>query len=186
MSFESRIGHYSVRLDIVDGKAKRLARVLAAASSPEDRVMATPLLLDVDLLRTAIQEEYAEVAACPMKGFHFHTGPLPRRSAWLSRRRASMPCLMPWSRVSPASAIPSPGATSIPARPSSIWAPAPGSTRSWRRQMVGPGGRVIGIDMTPAMLEKARHNATCLVWAMSSFARATSKSCPFQTPPPTS
>ena len=36
--------------------------------------MTTHVLLDVDVLRTAIQEEYAEVAACPMKGFHFHTG----------------------------------------------------------------------------------------------------------------
>src|SRR5687767_895770 len=36
--------------------------------------MTTTVLLDVDLLRAAIQEEYAEVAACPMKGFHFHTG----------------------------------------------------------------------------------------------------------------
>jgi arsenite methyltransferase len=36
--------------------------------------MTTAVLLDVDVLRTAIQEEYAEVAACPMKGFHFHTG----------------------------------------------------------------------------------------------------------------
>ena len=35
--------------------------------------------LDVDTLRQAIQEEYAEVAANPQKGFHFHTGrPLAR------------------------------------------------------------------------------------------------------------
>ena len=30
--------------------------------------------LDVNTLRQAIQEEYAEVAANPEKGFHFHTG----------------------------------------------------------------------------------------------------------------
>src|SRR6266540_4545145 len=36
--------------------------------------MATQTLLDIDELRWAIQEEYAEVAACPLKGFHFHTG----------------------------------------------------------------------------------------------------------------
>jgi arsenite methyltransferase len=34
---------------------------------------------DVDVLRDAIQEEYAEVATDPEKGFHFHTGrPLAR------------------------------------------------------------------------------------------------------------
>ena len=49
--------------------------------------MTTTVLLDIDVLRTAIQEEYAEVAACPMKGFHFHTGQVPRRSTWLSLRR---------------------------------------------------------------------------------------------------
>ena len=36
--------------------------------------MTSLVLFDVDVLRTAIQEEYAEVAVCPMKGFHFHTG----------------------------------------------------------------------------------------------------------------
>jgi hypothetical protein len=36
-------------------------------------------VLDVDTLRQAIQEEYAEVASHPEKGFHFHTGrPLAR------------------------------------------------------------------------------------------------------------
>src|SRR3712207_1403243 len=44
--------------------------------------------LDVDTLREAIQEEYAEVAANPHKGFHFHTGrPLARmleyQAEWL-------------------------------------------------------------------------------------------------------
>ena len=35
--------------------------------------------LDLEVLRKAIQEEYAEVAATPEKGFHFHTGrPLAR------------------------------------------------------------------------------------------------------------
>src|SRR5215213_11956462 len=36
--------------------------------------MSTPVQLDVDVLREAIREEYAEVASCPLKGFHFHTG----------------------------------------------------------------------------------------------------------------
>ena len=32
------------------------------------------LNLDLDELRRAIQEEYAEVALHPEQGFHFHTG----------------------------------------------------------------------------------------------------------------
>src|SRR5713226_6367333 len=41
--------------------------------------MATTFNLDTEKLRAAIQAEYAEVAATPDKGFHFHTGrPLAR------------------------------------------------------------------------------------------------------------
>src|SRR5436190_993737 len=42
-------------------------------------VLREQLALDVNTLRQAIQEEYAEVASHPEKGFHFHTGkPLAR------------------------------------------------------------------------------------------------------------
>ncbi len=36
--------------------------------------MATSVTLDLDELRSAIQDEYTEVAPCPWKGSHFHTG----------------------------------------------------------------------------------------------------------------
>src|SRR4051794_37678541 len=36
--------------------------------------VATTVTLDLDQLRSAIQDEYTEVASCPWKGFHFHTG----------------------------------------------------------------------------------------------------------------
>src|SRR2546428_8394823 len=32
------------------------------------------ITLDLNQLRSAVQEEYAEVAACPTKGYHFHVG----------------------------------------------------------------------------------------------------------------
>jgi len=58
--------------------------------------------LDVDTLRQAIQEEYAEVASHPQKGFHFHTGrPLALKLNTLtsgsraSPKRASSPSLVP-------------------------------------------------------------------------------------------
>jgi hypothetical protein len=38
-----------------------------------------PLAINLELLRAAIQEEYAIVACEPKRGFHFHTGrPLAR------------------------------------------------------------------------------------------------------------
>ncbi len=39
------------------------------------------------------------------------------------------------------------------------WARGPGSTASSRPRKVGPQGRVIGVDMTPEMVDKARENA---------------------------
>jgi arsenite methyltransferase len=123
--------------------------------------MTTSVQLDVDVLRTAIQEEYAEVAAYPMKGFHFHTG------RFLADRLG-----YPFDRVE---ALPDPVVESFA---------GVGNPFSWgdletgetvvdlgcgagfdtllAAQMVGPDGGVIGVDMTPAMLTKARRNADLL------------------------
>ena len=51
-------------------------------------IVPSPIDVDRDQLRQAIQAEYAEVALHPTKGFHFHTGrPLARllgyEDAWL-------------------------------------------------------------------------------------------------------
>jgi arsenite methyltransferase len=120
--------------------------------------MTTPVLLDVGVLRTAIQEEYTEVAACPMKGFHFHTG------RFLADRLG-----YPADRVD---ALPDPVVESFAGvgNPFSWGDLAPGEMvvdlgcgagfdTVLAAQMVGTDGRVIGVDMTPAMLQKARRNA---------------------------
>jgi SAM-dependent methyltransferase len=114
--------------------------------------------LDVEVLREAIQEEYAEVAANPHKGFHFHTGrPLARMLEYADE----------WLKDIPESSIESFAGTGNPFRL--------GELRSGERvvdvgcgagmdtliaaKKVGPEGRVIGVDMTPSMLEKARRAA---------------------------
>ena len=114
--------------------------------------------LDVDTLREAIQEEYAEVAANPEKGFHFHTGrPLARMLEYADE----------WLIGIPEHSIESFAGTG---NPFSL-----GELRSGERvvdvgcgagidsliaaKKVGPSGRVIGVDMTPSMLEKARDAA---------------------------
>src|SRR5215204_6047823 len=120
--------------------------------------MTTQTILDVELLRSAIQDEYAEVAACPMKGFHFHTG------RFLADRLG-----YPADRVD---ALPDPVVESFAgvANPFSWGDLAPGETvvdlgcgagfdTVLAAQMVGTEGWVIGVDMTPAMLQKARRNA---------------------------
>ena len=120
--------------------------------------MAIQQSLDTDLLRAAIQEEYAEVAASPLKGFHFHTG------RFLAARLG-----YPAERVDP---LPEPAVESFAGvgNPFSWGDLNPGETvvdlgsgagfdALLAAGMVGPDGRVIGVDMTPAMLEKARRNA---------------------------
>jgi arsenite methyltransferase len=114
--------------------------------------------LDVATLRAAIQEEYAEVASHPEKGFHFHTGrPLACMLEYADE----------WLIGIPESSIQSFAGTG---NPFSI-----GELRPGERVMdvgcgagidsliaakkVGPEGRVIGVDMTPSMLEKARQAA---------------------------
>jgi SAM-dependent methyltransferase len=114
--------------------------------------------LDTDQLRRAIQEEYAEVALAPEQGFHFHTGrPLARllgyEEAWLD-------------------AIPDGSLESFAGtgNPFSLGALQPGERvvdvgcgagldSLIAARMVGPEGQVIGVDMTAAMLEKARRSA---------------------------
>lgn len=114
--------------------------------------------LDVDGLREAIREEYAAVATHPEQGFHFHTGrPLARllgyRDEWLA-------------------GIPEPTIASLAGtgNPFSLGLPKPGEhvldvgcgagiDTLIASKMVGSTGQAIGVDMTPAMLDKARQSA---------------------------
>jgi arsenite methyltransferase len=121
-------------------------------------VVKEELALDVDTLRQAIQEEYAEVASHPQKGFHFHTGrPLARVLEYAEE----------WLEGIPESSIESFAGTG---NPFSLGKMRPGErvvdvgcgagTDSLiAAKKVGPDGRVIGVDMISSMLEKARHAA---------------------------
>lgn len=120
--------------------------------------MATQVDLDVGSLREAIRAEYAEVAEHPDKGFHFHTG---RKLA------ALLGYADEWLSGLPEAAI---GSFAGTGNPFSLGALRPGERivdigsgagldSLIAAKMVGPDGRVIGVDMTPAMLAKARRAA---------------------------
>ena len=114
--------------------------------------------LDLDTLRQAIQEEYALVAREPEHGFHFHTGrPL---AGLLGYEEA-------WLKGLPEPTIASFAGTG---NPFSLGVLRPGEQvvdvgsgggidSLIAARMVGPSGRVVGVDMTPAMLDMARTSA---------------------------
>ena len=114
--------------------------------------------LDIDELRDAIRTEYAHVAADPAQGFHFHTG---RRLAailgyderWFDR--------VPEESIASFAGTGNPfslGALAAGERVVDIGCGA-GIDSLIAACMVGESGEVIGVDMTPAMLERARASA---------------------------
>ena len=117
--------------------------------------------LDVQRLRTAIQDEYAEVATSPDKGFHFHTG---RRLAAMLGYDPSETASFPDAVIESFAGVGNPfvfgrlhaGETVVEVGSGA------GFDAVLAARQVGPTGRVIGVDMTPAMLEKARANGALL------------------------
>ena len=114
--------------------------------------------VDREVLREAIQEEYEAVACEPERGFHFHTGRslaeiLGYQSEWLDG--------LPEGSIESFAGTGNPfslGALAPGARVVDVGCGA-GIDSLIAARMVGPEGAVIGIDMTPSMLEKAQAGA---------------------------
>ena len=119
---------------------------------------ATPIDLDVEALRSAIREEYETVALDPARGFHFHTG---------RALTAIVGYEDEWLEGIPETAIESFAGTGNPFSLGTLESGARvvdvgsggGIDSLIAARMVGPEGGVIGVDMTPAMLERARRAA---------------------------
>lgn len=123
--------------------------------------MATELALDIGALREAIQGEYAEVAACPAKGYHFHVGrQLAARLGYPAERVADLPDAV----VESFAGVGNPFALGDlrPGEAVLDLGSGAGFDAILAAQQVGAAGRVIGVDMTPSMLAKARANAAAL------------------------
>lgn len=139
--------------------------------------MATALNLDATVLREAIQAEYTEVASQPTKGFHFHVGrPLARMLGY-----------------DPAETDPLPDAAiesfAGVGNPYIFGRLAPGETvvdigsgggfdSVLAARQVRPSGRVIGVDMTAAMLDRARASAARLGLRHAEFRYGLAESLP--------
>jgi arsenite methyltransferase len=126
-------------------------------SKVADTVLPVPDL-NLDELRQAVQQEYTVVATNPRKGFHFHTGrPLAQileyEESWLSD--------IPESSIESFAGTGNPfsmGELSSGERVVDVGCGA-GIDSLIAGRMVGPTGRVVGVDMTPAMLAKSRQAA---------------------------
>ncbi len=117
-----------------------------------------PAAVDIETLRCQISDKYSEVAKTPEKGFHFHTGkPLALMLGYSQDILQSLP----------AGTVESFAGTG---NPFSMGELLPGETvldigcgagfdSLIAARQVGKTGRVISVDMTPAMLEKAAAGA---------------------------
>lgn len=131
----------------------------------------------VEELRQAIRDEYAAVALDPTQGFHFHTGrPLARLLGYENA----------WLEGLPEGTVASFAGTGNPFR---LGALGPGEhvvdvgcgagfDSLIAARMVGPEGRVVGVDMTPAMLAKARSSASTMGAANVEFREGYAEALP--------
>lgn len=115
-------------------------------------------LVDVEQLRHEVQEHYAEVAHDPGGEFHFHTGAAATaRLGYGPELLEGFPptCIEAFAGVAnPFSwGLPEPGEQVIDIGSGG------GLDSLVAARAVGPDGAVVGVDMTPAMLERAGRNA---------------------------
>ena len=133
--------------------------------------------LDVDGLREAIHTEYGHVAADPDRGFHFHTGRRLTRilgydDAWFDG--------VPEGSIASFAGTGNPfslGVLRAGERVVDVGCGA-GIDSLIAARMVGPSGEVVGVDMTPAMLERARASATSACVANVRFHEGLAESLP--------
>lgn len=119
-----------------------------------NRTVAVPEV-NIEELRGEISKEYCEVALNPGKGFHFHTGrPLASllgyADAWLEL--VPEPSLESFAGTGNPFAL---GAIRPGERVVDVGCGA-GIDSLIAASMAGGSGRVLGVDMTPEMLDKAR------------------------------
>lgn len=117
--------------------------------------------VDVSRLRLEVQLKYGEVASNPEKGFHFHVG---RSLAEMLDYPMDVVDALPPQVIECFAGVNNPftmGALRPGQSVLDIGSGA-GFDSLLAAQMVGPDGRVVGVDMTLEMREKARANAALM------------------------
>jgi arsenite methyltransferase len=117
--------------------------------------------VDVERLRAEVKLKYREVASDPTKGFHFHTGrPLARMLDYPMEVVDALPDRVVESFAGVNNPF-SMGELQAGQTVVDIGSGA-GFDSILAAQMVGRTGKVIGVDMTPEMRDKAGSNAALL------------------------
>jgi SAM-dependent methyltransferase len=124
--------------------------------------------LDVDELRRVVREEYSLVATDPGRGFHFHTG---RRLARMLGYDDALLDGIPEASIASFAGTGNPfslGPIAPGERVVDVGCGA-GIDSLIAAKQVGPTGAVVGIDMTPAMIDRARASADAGGFTNASF-----------------
>ena len=115
----------------------------------------------METLRCEIRREYADVATNPNKGFHFHTGrPLARLLGYSDELLEGLP----ESSIERLAGTGNPFALGplAPGERVIELGCGGGMDTLIASRMVGAEGRVVAVDMTPEMLEKAQAGAAAI------------------------
>ena len=135
------------------------------------------LLVDPEALREQVREKYREVAVDPGAGYHFHTGrPLARRLGYQDDLVAALPdrAVESFAGVAnPFSLHPLAAGEKVVDIGSGA-----GFDSFIAAGLVGPGGHVVGVDMTPEMLAKSRQTAAALGLGQVEFREGLAEALP--------
>ena len=123
--------------------------------------MAEDLLVDPDVLREQVRDKYREVATDPHRAYHFQTG--RGLAARLGYDGAAVDAL-PDRAVESFAGVGNPFSLRTLERGERVVDVGSGAgfDSFIAAGQVGEDGRVVGVDMTPEMLEKSRATATML------------------------
>ena len=115
--------------------------------------------LDIASLRQEIQNKYAELVAKPNSEFHFHTG---RVAAERAGYEASWLDGVPDDALGSFAGVANPFHWGLPQTAEHVVdvGSGAGSDSFIAASAVGPKGNVVGVDMTPAMVERSRASAS--------------------------